>query len=206
MGAQGYKFDFLVILDNSCGLKTKDCDNYIEGAANIISQILDASESTKVQTMEMKSNGKAKTIISFRETSYQTNPSKYLSYFRQTAECNEGGNGQTDAAKAISDAANAFNIYDARIDKLIIISACMDDRKKKICRKVNDQLWNKQIEVFVVNLITASKAQNVITFNDANSYLQCLTEYDAKRVCIGKDRKGVSVKEFDDIIDNCLLP
>ena len=204
---QGYKFDFVIIYDNSCGLKVKDCDNYIEGVANIISKILDETKSTRVQTMEIKPSGNPKTIISFRETTFQANPSKYLSYFRQTAECMEGGHGQTDAAKAISVAANFLDANDDRIDKMIIISACMDDRKKKICRKLNDILWNKQIEVFVVNLVKASNAENVITSDDASTYLECLTEDDdEERVCIGNTKKGVSVKEFEDILDDCLLP
>merc|ERR1712130_554945 len=117
------------------------------------------------------------------------------------------GNGKTDATKALLYAANTFNLNDERIDKIIIVSACMDRRKHKICNKVKRTLDAKHIDVYAVNLIDGQRdLKNVITKETANNYLKCVTDNDSNRVCEGSNAKGISIEEFTEIIQTCLLP
>eukprot|EP00487_Bulimina_marginata_P010845 TRINITY_DN6024_c0_g1_i1.p1 TRINITY_DN6024_c0_g1~~TRINITY_DN6024_c0_g1_i1.p1 ORF type:complete len:116 (-),score=33.30 TRINITY_DN6024_c0_g1_i1:78-425(-) len=103
--------DFVLLFDNSCGLDDDDCEKLLEGVGHIISGLLDGGDG-RVQTMQMKDRGNAKTLVSFSNTELQKNPKEYADYIREHGECTNGGNGKTDVSKALSDAANAFNLDD----------------------------------------------------------------------------------------------
>eukprot|EP01083_Nonionella_stella_P132388 402496_1 len=200
----GYEFDFVILIDNSCGLDQDDCDNLLEGVGEIISTVLDDTDATRVAVKEIISRGNAHSVVDFDDTELQEDPVAFVQYVRNNAECTDDGEGKTDTAKALSDAAKAFDLSDDRIDKIIVVSACKDTRMMKLCKRA-DKLDARGIDVYAVNLIDASDAVNAITHDVANTYLQCVTDDDADRVCAGECENGVSIEEFDDILQ-CLLP
>merc|ERR1712228_51884 len=119
--------------------------------------------------------------------------------------CRNGGNGKTDLYQALNDAMLYFD--DDIMDKIIIVSGCMDYRDSHLCTETVQKLKKKNIDVYAVNLIKASDANNVIlSRKEAKEYLLCITDEDEERVCVYKDKEGVTVEEFGYIIDYCLLP
>merc|ERR1711972_1227980 len=79
-------------------------------------------------------------------------------------------------------------------------------RVESICEDAAPKLEDKNIDSYIVNLIDASNAPNVIDRSDAMSYLQCLADDDPHRVCQGNKKPGVTVIEFMKDILPCLLP
>eukprot|EP01083_Nonionella_stella_P099656 280199_1 len=119
------KFDFIVMYDNTCGLKQSDCDEFLEGVGEIISRILDYP-SSRVQTLEFQTHGEPEIIIDFDEILLQKRPLEYIQTVRQNGECTEGGKGMIDLKTAVDFAIDQLNPNDDRIDKIVIVSTCMD--------------------------------------------------------------------------------
>eukprot|EP01083_Nonionella_stella_P185384 675839_1 len=201
---QGNAFDFVILIDNSCGLSHDDCDTYLEGVGEIISTVLDDTDATRVAVKEIIPRGNANRLVDFDDDELQDDPVQFVQYVRRKGDCTEGGEGKTDTSKALQDAIRAFDSEDDRIDKIIVVSACKDKRSMKYCKRA-PLLEEKGIDVYAVNLIDASDAKNVITDDEADTYLECITDNNTDRICVGEDESGVSIQEFDDILQ-CLLP
>ena len=181
----GFKYDFVLLYDNSCGLKKKDCNNLLEGVGLIISELLEgAGKNVRVQTMEIRPKKSSRTLVSFDDRKLQKNPDEYAQYVLDNGKCTGGGGGKTNLGKgviysiqicsdiytkrndlyiALMSAKKAFNLHDDRLDKIIVVSACKDTKRThKICTLIADTLDEEVIDVYAVNLIHASSASNVI--------------------------------------------
>ena len=156
--------------------------------------------------MQFEEEGDPTIIVSFEDKPEQKDRIKYAQKVRHHGQCMDGGNGNTDLKTALKVAKNEFDTTDDRIDRVIIVSACMDEEPKTICEHIAPIYDEAGIEVWVVNLIRASDAENVIENQEwADDYLSCLVNYD-KRICTGQDKNGVNIHEFYTIIDDCLSP
>eukprot|EP01084_Bolivina_argentea_P108190 193344_1 len=186
------EFDFIVLYDNSCGLSDDTCDELLEFVGEVISSILDTTNRTRVQTMATTADDAPQVVVTFDNLNLQNNPLKYVQTVRQVGECTYGGNGMTNLDTAIIDGIFDFDLNDNRIDKFIIINACIDN-SDDICDLVAETLYEQEIDAYVVNFIELSDASNVITEPDANNYLLCIVDNDPTRICVGDD---------DDIIND----
>lgn len=195
----------MLLIDNSCGLDSADCDALLQGVGELIWRISDDSDTTRVQTMLISDKGHPTVLVPFDDDALQRDTAEYVEFVRQHGQCSGGGDGKTDAYKALSAAIDALDSKDDRVDRIIVVSACRDDRKK-VCKKLPQRLSQEHIDVYVVNLIDASEAANVIGSGDASEYLKCIADDDSNRVCPGYDAHGVTVDEFTGIIEDCLLP
>eukprot|EP00486_Rosalina_sp_Unknown_P016086 CAMPEP_0201595166 /NCGR_PEP_ID=MMETSP0190_2-20130828/192255_1 /ASSEMBLY_ACC=CAM_ASM_000263 /TAXON_ID=37353 /ORGANISM="Rosalina sp." /LENGTH=2178 /DNA_ID=CAMNT_0048055055 /DNA_START=34 /DNA_END=6570 /DNA_ORIENTATION=- len=203
---KGLKFDFIVLYDNTCGLSEENCDKFLEGVTEIIGSVLDYPH-LRVQTMQFEEDGDPKTIVEFENESYQKDKTKYAQKVRKDGECTDGGDGNTDLKTALLRAGRQFDLTDDRIDRVIIVSACMDEEPGTICGHIADGYDGAGIEVWAVNLMKASGADNVLSNQEwADDYLSCLVDDDDDRICTGDDKEGVNLDEFDRIIDKCLSP
>ena len=139
----------------------------------------------------------------------QNNVQKLVDYVRQNGNCIENGNGNSDVFDGIISASQQF-IENDRNRKIIIINGCKDSDSNVFDFCQNEKisiLDDNKIDAYIINLIHASNASNVIlTKEDAKDYLYCVADDDINRVCSGKDAKGVTIQEFDNIIEYCLLP
>ena len=202
---KGLKFDFIVLFDNTCGLSEGDCDIFLNGITEIVGSILDYPYS-RVQTMQFEEEGDPTIVVSFDDEPEQKDRTKYRQRVYDDGECMHGGDGDTDLKTALKVAKNEFDITDDRIDRVIIVSACMDEEPKAICEHIAPKYDDAGIEVWVVNLIRASDADNVIANQEwADDYLACLVNCEG-RICTGEDKHGVNIHEFHTIIDDCLSP
>ncbi len=129
-----------------------------------------------------------------------------IEYIYENGQCKNGGNGKTNLIKSINEAIQLFDIYDHRIDQMIIVSACKDCRSEIICDQIAPNLLDKGIESYIINLIGGSNAENVIIKQEAHTYLKCIADNDSHKVCIGNKRDGICDNEFDNIINECLFP
>ena len=98
---QGFKFDFIVLFDNSCGLSADNCDRFLEGVGEIIGTLSDKSDKTRVQTMQFESKGAPSILVDFGNKALQRNPYEYARYIRHNGHCTAGGQGKTDLAKGV---------------------------------------------------------------------------------------------------------
>ena len=104
---QSARFDVIVLIDNSCGLSSHDCDDLLHGVGSIISLLLNPS--TRVQTMQIETSGAAKIIVGFVEDDYQQDASEYIEQIRQRGQCIEGGDGHIDLVQANGMVDNKFD-------------------------------------------------------------------------------------------------
>lgn len=202
---KGLEFDFIVLYDNTCGLSQQDCNTFLEGVTEIVGSVLDYPY-LRVQTMQFEENCDPKTIVDFNDDELQNDKTKYAQKVRQDGECTDGGNGKTDLKAALLRAGRQFDLTDDRIDRLIIVSACMDEEPREICQDIAARYDEAGIEVWAVNLIKASNADNVLSNKAwAQNYLSCIVK-DDDEICVGDDQNGVNTDEFDRIINKCLSP
>ena len=203
----GHKFDFQILYDNTCALTTNDCEQFLEGISEIASLLLDYPNS-RIQTLEIQPNGSPNTLVGFTDIPLQQDIMSYVQYIRQFGSCTQDGVGNIDLNSALEDAKLYFDPNDDRIDKIIIVSACVDtNQDNELCDSTAPGLDGNGIDVYMINMIKASDAVNSIKDVDVgNDYLLCLTDNDPNRICLGNDQKGVTAQEFDAIVDDCLLP
>jgi len=217
---EDHGMDFIVLYDNSCGLKEMDCYNLLEGVAEIIFNLLIMSVpyssssdnmewiGTRVQTMEFNEYGPPNMVVSFDDIELQHDIYKYVDYVVNKGQCKEGGNGDTDLLQAVDDAMLYFDGKSKRKNTIIVVSGCKNtNNMEKLCGETVHRLHEYNIDLFAVNLIKSSNAKNVIIDRfDAKEYLYCLSEGHPERICVFKDEEGVSYEEFGYIIEHCLVP
>eukprot|EP01083_Nonionella_stella_P305196 1063819_1 len=196
----GEQLDFVIFLDNSCKLKDDDCDHMRHGTGEIIYRLLDHPDVRIATVLFGNTREDVDVLVQYDDIELQQDASKYVDYITKHGECTEGGSGDTDLYYAIKRAQQLLDY--SRISKFIFISACRD--MDNVC-KVSKDLDRCNIDTYIVNLIAGSEdVSNVIGTEDhAKEYLACLKP---KKVCVGQEGDGISMSEFDGILDQCLLP
>ena len=199
------KFDFILLFDNTCALSQQDCNTFLEGVTQIIESVLDYPY-LRVQTMQFEQDNDPKTIVGFDNDELQRDKTKYAQKVRQDGDCKNGGVGKTDLKAALLRAKTQFDLTDDRIDKVIIVSVCMDEDPDTICGHIASEYNDADIQVWPVNLIKASNAGNAVSNKEwAQDYLSCLVKNDDE-ICIGDNQDGINIDEFGTIINKCLSP
>ena len=84
-------FDFIVLFDDSCGLKTKECQRLLDGVGLVVSSIFSNSKANRVQTMEFKGNGAPKVLVAFEDGEFQGNAAGYTQYIKYNGQCSGYG-------------------------------------------------------------------------------------------------------------------
>ena len=212
-------FDYVVIYDDSCNLEdgSINCNNYLNGIGDTIRSIKDNNADSSRVAVVSYTETTSNTLISFDST-LQNDVDALVDNIINRGCSNATNNIEnTDLLGAIIDGAALFT-DDTRNRKMIAINGCIGDEPMitRFCDEEDENaiLVGKDIKVYLVNLIRISGKNNEIkTKTEANNYAQCIallppfqSDGLASRNCTGKDSDGVQVGEFDEIIDNCLIP
>eukprot|EP01083_Nonionella_stella_P293938 999475_1 len=197
----GYYYEFIVLYDNSCGLNDDDCNELLDGIAELIRSLVDEGDTkSKVQTMEFNADGTTRVVVGFHDDVYQTDVSQYADYIQTEGHCKSGGQGTTQIVPAINDAISYFDQQDA-IKKVITVSTCADttgaDLHDENCNSnLKKALDTAHIDHYAINIAEKGSASNQLSWATVLDNLECLSE---DRVCI-------TPGTIDAVEIECLLP
>eukprot|EP00484_Ammonia_sp_Unknown_P012220 CAMPEP_0197078422 /NCGR_PEP_ID=MMETSP1384-20130603/213113_1 /TAXON_ID=29189 /ORGANISM="Ammonia sp." /LENGTH=337 /DNA_ID=CAMNT_0042517289 /DNA_START=59 /DNA_END=1072 /DNA_ORIENTATION=+ len=202
-----YHIAFLV--DNSCGLLHHVCHRYLRHVAQIMHDINDQMTNTKFAVIAFGESEQDVNVWSDFDSSLHEDIEEYMQYIQEEGECMQGGNGHTDIASALLTAQDLLSDADGDNVKSIIItvSQCIDSRAESLCESVAPSLHDDHIQIYPVNLVRTSKAENAIQSEQfATHYLSCLMKnFDASTHQICVEDKATMMQEDVGETVQCLL-
>ena len=189
----GARYDFVVFVDDSCGLDDSECEAMMDGAGSVILSLLNYPYS-RVKLLQFGGADDGVDVLVDLDDELQLNGVEYVKYIRQHGQCKDYGSASTELAAALRSEGRMVD--KGRNTKFVVISRCRADREQ-VCG-VKEEIDGFEVDLYAINLMENR--------DDAAEYLLCLADDDRDRVCVGDHVLGDDNNGFGGIISDCLLP
>jgi len=183
----GARYDFVIFVDDSCGLEDAECEAMLDGAGTVVLSLLNYPYS-RVKMVQFGGDDDGVDVLVDLDDELQLNGAEYVRYIRKHGQCKDHGAGNTALSSALES--EAKRVDKGRNTKFVVISRCRDD-DERVCA-LKEEMDALNVDLYAINLMA----------NDGGEYLLCLMDGDRDRVCIG----DLESNGFGDVMTDCLLP
>ena len=104
MYGMDYCIEFVILYDNSCGMKQYKCDEMITGVAEIAKTLMANTNKASVAVLEFTESDMVNIVVDMHEFGLQSDAWELAEKIQQNAQCNQGGNGNLDLRNGLKEA------------------------------------------------------------------------------------------------------
>eukprot|EP01083_Nonionella_stella_P083580 231164_1 len=189
-------FEFVILLDNSCGLDTEQCDVQLAAVSNLVESIKSTDTNPYIAIVPMTDlndkSQRSEVFIGLNDQSYQLDSEAYWKEVIDNGPCGDGGNGQFGSNPSLLYslhlASGQFQFYgnsQLAKRKIIIWSNCdalttniVSESNQAICDYFNDDINTPQnnIDIHFINAPIIRNGTSSFLAQYPNQYISCLAD------------------------------
>eukprot|EP01084_Bolivina_argentea_P234713 395123_1 len=196
-------FEFVILLDNSCGLNEEQCNIQLRAVSNLVASIKKSDSNPYISVIPMANindNSQLSDVfIGFNAQNYQLNVDAYSEEIISNGPCGSGSSvfgSSPSLMYSINLAAIQLKYYgDPTIanQKIIVLSNCdalisnvAADSNQEICSQILNITELDDVDIHFINAPITMKDSDSISFRSQypHQYISCMVGYDSSKITV----------------------
>eukprot|EP01084_Bolivina_argentea_P028189 52405_1 len=194
--------EFVLLLDDSCGLTDEQCAVQLTAAANLVYAIKAADVNPQISIISMKDANdnfqKSNIFVELNDPNYQFNVEEFYQEIISSGPC---GNGGASTMGSNPNLLYSINLAAAQLQyqgnphiadqKIIILSNCeallssiKDESNEKICSAVGNIIGLNNVDIHFINAPISNDLSSSFSVQSPNQYISCLINNDASKITV----------------------
>eukprot|EP01084_Bolivina_argentea_P042523 78398_1 len=194
-------FEFVILLDNSCGLNEEQCDTQLRAISNLVASIKKSDSSPYISIISMTNindNSQLSDVfIGFNAENYQLDIDAFSDEIIKNGPCGDGSyvfGSNPSLIYSINLAAIQLQYYGTPVrakQKIIILSNCdallssvVTDSNEQICSKISSIDGLDNVDVHFINAPIPINESTSFKSQHPHRYISCLVGYNSAKITV----------------------